>query len=649
MGRIGFKKGKDPIKKLNPQTVNQAGGKAFTANDPITRLIGSAASWMGGEPGFYPDKATGHKSKYCKKVLDQRGVALVDTAIEIAESTTPEDLLVIINWIRNDMHMRTVSSLLLAVAARFIKTTSDTENPVTRYTPAICTRPDDLLQVHAIYNALFGKKEKGQSYCKARIPNSLQKGYAYALKGYSFYQLLKWNTDSKHPNFSDVLRSMRGVSLPQEDRAPTGFPIHQGMHRYLLDGTITEKAPAILRARKKFMSLNAKTVTIDDSLLDLAQEAGLTWENISTKFGGQTDPKRKAQLWNLNIKQMGYMAKLRNLRNLLDNGVEDSAIKKVSNHLANKDAVLKSKQLPFRYWSAVKALEAGGSNRATRQYVIDNLTKALDVSVENVPVFNGDTAILVDISGSMNTRVSEKSEITMQEAAAILGAIIYKRNPGAQLYGFAEQRFEVTGISRHDSVMSIARKMIEMSPNFGATYAHEALYTFVKERNRVDRMVFLTDMQAYGTEHPPYYHYGRASMYHKAPYDNTQAAIRDYRSNVNAKAFMHFVNLQGYEQNLTRVQGDPYSNQVAGFSEKLIGVLVNYEDGVTGSGTSNKPKISTSSGTPNINELRSKFSCHTGSHRKSNKRNGRPGTDISAQSSEDSVSTEPQFVDSELL
>lgn len=618
MGKIGFNKGQNHLKKVNNRTTNQAGGKAFSAKDPVTRLIGSAAAWMGGEPGFYPDKVTGSRSLYNKDVLDQRGIALVDTAIEIATGSNPEDLLIVANWIRNDMRMRTVSVMLLAVAAKCITGPgpNNTENPVTRYVPSICTRADDILQLLAFYNALFGKKKNGQLYARARLPKPLQKGMAYAMNKQSFYNLLKWNSRS-HPSFADVLGAIRHVDIPKEDQKDTGFPLHQGMYRFLMDGTIQENAPKILRARKKFLSLNPDNVTINEELLELAREAGMTWENINSHFGTLRGA-RKAQLWSLNIKQMGYMARLRNLRNFLDNGVDDTTIRELSDKLADPAEVRKSKQLPFRFLSAVKAVEQANIARATSQYVIENLYEALDVAVEGVEPFTGTTAVFVDISGSMDNLISSKSTLNMREVAAILGAIIYKRNKGVVLYAFAEKEFPVKGISRRDSVMTIARKILGMNPKIGATWTHESVYALERDNIKVDRAIYLTDEQAYGNRGGSYsYWSGRRHYGHHStnPYNTVEEAVNSYRKNINKQAFFHFINLQGYEQSSTPVQGDPYTNQIAGFSEKLIGLLASYEDGVLNK-TTGKVINNTSKTTPTINDLRTSHALEPGAHRR---------------------------------
>ena len=54
---------------------------------------------------------------------------------------------------------------------------------------------------------------------------------------------------------------------------------------------------------------------------------------------------------------MGYMALLRNLRNFIEKGVKEDSIQYVIDRLTNPEQVERSKQFPFRFYSAAKVLE----------------------------------------------------------------------------------------------------------------------------------------------------------------------------------------------------------------------------------------------------------------------------------------------------
>src|SRR5258708_9197323 len=93
------------------------------------------------------------------------------------------------------------------------------------------------------------------------------------------------------------------------------------------------------------------------------------------------------------------MALLRNLNNLLKYGVTDSAeaLEYLRRTLADPQRVASRRQLPFRYFAALKALQAEGAiGRALRKA----LTAALDPSFLDRPELGRRVLVAIDISGS---------------------------------------------------------------------------------------------------------------------------------------------------------------------------------------------------------------------------------------------------------
>src|SRR2546426_1847480 len=107
-----------------------------------------------------------------------------------------------------------------------------------------------------------------------------------------------------------------------------------------------------------------------------------TWETYISVHGSTKEN------WEHILPKMGYMAKLRNLRNFLDKGVD---LEPVLEHLTNRKAVRNSKQFPYRFFSAYRELENLPSPETPT--VLEALETALEISVENVPEFKGTTFI----------------------------------------------------------------------------------------------------------------------------------------------------------------------------------------------------------------------------------------------------------------
>lgn len=123
-------------------------------------------------------------------------------------------------------------------------------------------------------------------------------------------------------------------------------------------------------------------------------------ENIEVKENKKTWEALRSQgeSWNNILKSIdiGHMALLRNLRGIFleieDRDTCFSILKKL------KDGVMTGKQFPFRYFSALRALE--NSHIYNKAIVCNALEECMDLSMQNVPKLKGKTMCLSDNSGS---------------------------------------------------------------------------------------------------------------------------------------------------------------------------------------------------------------------------------------------------------
>ena len=146
-----------------------------------------------------------------------------------------------------------------------------------------------------------------------------------------------------------------------------------------------------------------------------------TWE---VALSGGAD-KRETFTRLLAERKLGYLALLRNLRNMDQAGVDEDLVKDAI--LARRGA---ERVLPFRYVAAARA--------APR--FEPWLDQALAETVLEGPVFDGRTIVLVDVSGSMDWKLSQKSDLKRIDAAATLAAIV----PGSvRVFTFSNEVVEV--------------------------------------------------------------------------------------------------------------------------------------------------------------------------------------------------------------
>lgn len=554
MGQLATRKKKTPHVEImtNPTvTKNKAGGVAFEITDPAEYLLATIGSSMFTEPKYYPDNVNFKEKKtvgYSTDGLDEQAVDIIESCIKISETANPRDLLALANWCRTEMHMRTTPCIMAAVAAKC----GGTKKFVKNYIPRIAQRPDDIKQIVAAYEHLFGWKG---------FPACLKKGVAEAVSRVNEYGFMKYNTDG-HPSWKDILCFV--------DRKKN-YPVSKEVLEYLMNNKIVsaEKTP-IFAARQRLNAMKKWT----DEVPDLAKKAGATWEVLVSQFGN------KPEVWKAIIPMMGYMALLRNLSNFLDADIDLGLAKSVAKTLSDKDAVLKSRQLPFRFFSAHRVLnpdmslynsdakDRRGWSGSKLRLFLDALDEAMEISVENMAVLPGSTCIAVDTSGSMNIPLSDNGSITVKEAGLMLAALAFKSSARAggdvHCAAFATEP-AWPRLSKRDSVITIMKKLGEANTHGWSTEAYKVIEYLIKNKIKVDRVVLLSDMQCYGL-------------------DSFAEKLVKYRRTVNSKCVLHSVYLNGHD-NTTQAprngNGKDLNNIISGFHQNMFAHLVNFENPTT--------------------------------------------------------------------
>lgn len=177
--------------------------------------------------------------------------------------------------------------------------------------------------------------------------------------------------------------------------------------------------------------------------------------------------------------KLGYLALLRNLRTMMEAGCDRALVKQAI--LARKGAEL---IFPFRYVAAARACPD----------LADTIDQALCQSLADLPRFDGVTAVLVDVSQSMNDPLSAKSDLTRMDAAATLAAVM----PGTvRIFTFSSSLTEVPSGPGLKAVEAIRASQ----PHLG-THLRKALRD-LNESARFDRLIIITDEQSGDTLFAP--------------------------------------------------------------------------------------------------------------------------------------------------
>jgi hypothetical protein len=348
----------------------------------------------------------------------ENGELIFSRIYKLALEVSPKFVAQLAIEARHKWKLRSVPLLLLSALAR---TGSGKGSVVADTIDAVITRPDQMcefLAVHAKANGVGNDKLKGV------LSAQMKKGLAKTFTKFDEYQLAKYNRNEEI-KLKDVLflSHAKPISYPQ-------------------------------------MHLWGKLINDELSPPD-------TWEVLLSSG------KNKKETWErlLMEEKLGYLALLRNLRNMTNEGVDKNLMRKAI--LARKGA---KDILPFRYIAAARACPM----------MEPELDLAMQACMEEYASFGGETIVLVDVSGSMNVPLSAKSDLKRMDAAASLAALF----PG------------------HKRVFTFSNYFVEVPPRKGMagvekiikSQAHSGtkLNSAIAEANALshNRLIIITDEQA---------------------------------------------------------------------------------------------------------------------------------------------------------
>ncbi|MFE9775943.1 TROVE domain-containing protein [Streptomyces sp. NPDC005931] len=403
---------------------------------------------------------------------DDRFTRLV-RELAVADPTWTAGLL---GWLRGEGNLRTAS---LVGAAEYVKARLDagaTDGPANRrVVDSVLRRPDEPGELLAYWTATYGRA----------LPKPVKRGIADAVRRlYHGKALLKYDTASKGYRFGDILNLVHAA--PDPDKPWQGELFRYALdRRHHPDTAVPPASDRVLTAHRELMALPVEerraVVTAPGGAERLAA-AGITWEALAGWLQGPMD--RAA--WEAVIPSMGTMALVRNLRNFDEAGVGDEVAARVATRISDPAEVRRSRQFPFRY---LAAYQHAPSLRWSYP-----LEQALGHSLANVPALPGRTLVLVDRSGSMfYSRMSDRSELTRADAAAVFGAALALRAQDADLVEFGTTSAAVP-FREGESVLKVLGR-------FGDLGGTDTTGAVRRHYRRHDRVLIVTDEQYAPSRH----------------------------------------------------------------------------------------------------------------------------------------------------
>lgn len=411
-------------------------GTSYNGNPQVLKedahqLYELAVMWLMGKDSFYESNDARWK----------RVEALVDSVV------ADNQLDFIANTIIHARHVMNIRSMPIALTVLFAKSLrkQNKSYPYMRILVRdVIARVDQITDMYAVALGVFGSKNK--------IPLAIKRGVADAFNSFNEYQFAKYNTSSG-VKLRDVLRIVH----------PKGSDEAQG------------------ELFKKIMT---------DAL-----ETPYTWETELSRNGQlhESERKEKSVLWAelVTSGKLGYMALLRNLRNIKEANVGMEAMDIVYDRLADPEQVRKSKQLPFRFINALDSVQQLNDNKLNRA-----LSRAVDASLGNLPQIGKNVWIIIDCSGSMNGMWGSRSGTAPIKTACLFAAALAKANAEAdnvRVTMFSENAKHIS-VNTDEPVLTITNKLMGEVYG-GGTNLRAALNLKSRLGFEPDTVVVLSDMQ----------------------------------------------------------------------------------------------------------------------------------------------------------
>ncbi len=406
-------------------------------------------------------KTLSNEQKLCRAVLScllwetefyEDGEQIADRIVALASAVDPEIVAKLAIEARSEMNLRHAPLLLLTVLA---KTGAKREKLVAKTIAEVIQRADELAEFVALYWR-DGKRP---------LSAQMKKGLARAFCKFDAYQLAKY--DRPGPvRLRDVL-----------------FLVHA--------------KPAAAAQAETWKKLAAKALESPD-----------TWEVALSAGADKRDTFERL----LKEKKLGYLALLRNLRNMEQAGVDEALVKR-----AIADRAGAKRVLPFRFVAAARAAPMFDRE----------IDKALQKAIDEQAWLKGRTIVLVDVSGSMDHPVSRRSDLTRMDAAAALASVI---NGDVRVFSFSNEIVEVPARKGLAGIDAIVKSQPHSGTYLGKAVAH---VNAIKH----DRLIVITDEQSHDAVPDPV---------------SRRATMINVASNKNGVGYGKWTHLDGFSEQVLR-------------------------------------------------------------------------------------------------
>lgn len=422
-------------------------------------------------------------------------------------------------YARNEMYMRSVPLVLAVELAKL----NAGNSIVSRTVNGVVKRADEITELLAYYQLANNRTETKKLN---KISKQIQKGLSLAFNRFDAYQFAKYNRDTEI-KLRDALFLVHPKAVNEAQQA-----VFNKIAANELAVPYTWETELSALGQVKYANEKVKTAALKAK-----------WEEL------------------IDSNKIGYMATLRNLRNILDANVSAEHVKKVCDYLSNDIAVANSKQLPFRFLAAYREIKILKSEFAAM--ILNALETAVIKSVKNLRGFDENTRVTIacDVSGSMQKPVSAKSKVLLYDIGLILGMLMQSKCKRV-VTGMFGDTWKVINMPNH-GVLSNVDEYYKREGEVGyATNGYKVIDDLFARSVIMDKVILFTDCQLWNSN-------GGAASFEKS--------WKAYKT-IAPSAKLYLFDLAGYGTTPVNWNANDVC-LISGWSDKVFDVLEAIENG----------------------------------------------------------------------
>jgi telomerase protein component 1 len=552
----------------------------------------------------------------------------------------PEFVCQLAYYAREVLNVRTTSNFLLAYAAVH----SETKVYLPGYFNKSVRLPSDLLEVVEMIQALSPKAVEGRSY----VPKVLQIAIKDKFPEFNVYQLGKYCSEGKrkralkekklerikaknHEEYEEAKRNAEKPHISRNKRLAKNIPEEQkedpldinkrklSMKQVIRLCHLNEPVREVMAILGKRYPANedvfaqsplARVAPFKPKLANKRMKipTPVTWETEISRKGNRAD------VWEDLVKsaQLPFMAMLRNLRNMILTGVDETTHHINIARISDPDEVTNSRLFPFRFLSAFEAIKVNldeltnlkeftdtaalrrdKTNPKRKHRIIrpvevitpDTLQRykdALETAVRiatttNVKPIMGHSVIFCDVSGSMRTPISGGSGLgTVKDCMQIgilLGLMLRSVCKSADFKIFSSikpgrtKKCWLPVEIESEGILESMEEVLEMVSLLGGgtDFPYDYVEKITRDNVHIDNLFIFSDMMV----SPGKNEFEDAESGRRNSISKT---LHNYRSTVNPKMKFVTVDLAGQGRSLVGadLNNDFLNVEVTGYSDAIL-------------------------------------------------------------------------------